>query len=343
MDNLFSWLNSLLNFQKVAAITVPGATVALALLLLFMPSEKLSFSGYDFPADSSLGVPRVCNALSREDAMESGDAGRMTLTDYTGIQSRRWQIEHCVRELQLSLIEQQRRAADHRPTIDAQTKAANAFNARFQQAADSGSDLAGEFKAQRDAALRALDSLRADSARIAIRTAYLTALAQRWGTEQTAIGARLKLVDAGEVFTDFAQKLTSKIILFTLVAIAIGFILSPLNQAIINIAYDDQLIDDLNAANRKKGLMKVSTSTQHENEPWLNPNYAVGLKLITQDDVDVVRKRYYFGAELTVGMIAPLILLAIACASYEVRRYPDAGLALTPRAAADSAMSKYAK
>ncbi len=343
MDNLFSWLNSLLNFQKAAAITVPGATVALALLLLFMPSEKLTFSGYDFPADSSLGVPRVCNALSREDAMESGDAGRMTLTDYTSIQSRRWQIEHCVRELQLALIDQQRRAADHRPSIDAQTRTATAFNARFQQAADSGSDLAADFKTQRDAALRALDSLRADSARIAIRTAYLTSLAQRWGTEQTAIGARLKLVDAGEVFTDFAQKLTSKIILFTLVAIAIGFILSPFNQAIINIAYDDTTVDDLNEAGVKRGLMKVSKSDDHTKEPWLNPNYAVGLKLITQDDVDTVRKRYYYAAELTVGMIVPLILLAVACASYEVKRYPDSGLAPTPRAAADSAMIKYAR
>src|SRR5471032_3519317 len=131
MTALLTFLESFIDLQKAASITVPGVVAAFAVILLAWPTESLVFQGYTFQAPAQVSVPAVCDALSREAATGSGGEGRMSVPDYSSVQARRWQIEDCLRQLQALIIREQQNIVSLAARIDSEQKRATEAQAKY--------------------------------------------------------------------------------------------------------------------------------------------------------------------------------------------------------------------
>jgi hypothetical protein len=328
MTALLGWLKSFIDLQKAASITVPGVVAAFAVILLAWPSGSLVFEGYPFERPGPVRVPAICDALSQETATVSGGEGRMTVRDYSSVQARRWQIEDCVRQLQALIIADQQNVASLGPRIDLEQKRATEAQAKYVEYRDKFNTLADGFKRESELSLAAAGLLRDESKASEARVAFYTALSGRWADEQKRITERLDAVNAGEVFADLVGKVTQRLLYVAILAVTIGFILDPFNKAIFSVFYSTDRVKLLNARLGAQGIVVVPPSARaaaaSRAKPYmLNVNYALGLKLISQDDVNALENRYYYSALLSVGMILPTALLLIATALFVNSRYPD--------------------
>ena len=331
MTALLTWLKSFIDLQKAASITVPGVVGAFAIILFAWPTESLIFQGYTFPTPADVRTPAVCDALSREAATASGSEGRMSATDYSAVQARRWQIEDCVRQLQALIIGEQQTIASLAARIAAEQKRATEAQGKYAEYRDKFNSLAESFRREAQRAQSTASMLSEDSKGSEARVAYYTNLSARWNDEQKEIVERLKAVNGGEVFADIVGKVTQRVLYVAILAITIGFILDPLNRAFFNVFYSPNQIRLLNALSASKGAIVLPPTAKRSKRDgrkivMLNINYALGLKLISQDDVDALQNRYYYTAQLTIGLILPTALLLAATALFLNARYPDQSL-----------------
>jgi hypothetical protein len=329
MAALLAFLKSFIDLQKAASITVPGVVASFAVILLAWPSASLVYEGYAFPTSVGMRVPAVCDSLSQEAATVSGGDGRMTAPDYSSVQTRRWRIEDCIRQLQALIIADQQNVASLASRIELEQKRATDAQAKYADYRDKLNALADNFKRESERALATATSLREESKASEARVAFYTGLSARWSEEQKALSERLNAVNAGEVFADLVGKVTQRVLYVAILAVTIGFILDPLNKAIFAVFYSTDRVKLLNAKLAAQGIVVVPPSTPVApiaNAPKphiLNVNYALGLKLISQDDVAALENRYYYSAVLSVGMIVPTILLLVGVALFVNSRYPD--------------------
>lgn len=328
MNSLLSFLKGFIDLQKAASITVPGVVAAFALILFAWPTDSLVFQGYTFTTPPHVAVPAVCDALSKESATSSGSDGRVSAMDYSSLQARRWQIEDCERQLQTLLIQEQRTVAGLADRIDREQKHASEAQAKYIDYLDKFSTLAEKFKQDADKALATVETLKQDSKAGEIRAAFYTAMSARWAEEQKIIVDRLRAGNSGEIFADVINKIAQRALYFAILAITIGFVLDPINKTVFSNLYSTYSIRVLNAIGARLGTVVVPSTAKSRTQgrpsaDILNVNYALGLKLISQDDVDALQNRYYYAAQMSVGLIIPTAMLLLAAVLFLNARYPD--------------------
>jgi hypothetical protein len=346
MTEFLARLSSFINLQKAATISVPGLILALAIVVFYFarPVPSLEVATYNFGPAPNLDVPKACSDLSAETAPSSGP-GRLKPGDYTLLQQRRQAIDNCVRQLQSRALDAQASSARLAAQIDADQKAADDLMKQYRDYAVKGVDLAAHYQAVAQEKLNAVNGNKARAKESDSRAQIYADLVTRYSQEGKTISDRVHTGENDEPFGDFVQKLMDKALWVMLLGIVLGLALDPITRTVQSAMYNDSRIKRLNRLYKdwrpvptrsdQNSMATVTTTEVPGRSPrgsvaeasarpkLYNINYALGLGLITEDDLDALEKHYGLSSQFGFGLILPLAVLMIAAGVFMRERLPD--------------------
>lgn len=315
MGDLLTRLTNLFNFQKTANVSAPGLVVAVSVLLLLASGKPQEYKAVLYPFDAKsleeLRVPLSCLLLSQDYHATGAIAGRLSDADWTTLQKRRATIDNCTYQLQHVVQTDQADNALRTAEISASQKLHAALMKKYEDEILLASPMASRFKAEADAVLTRLrdaeGKTRTNEARIAIATSMIPRLEK----ESQAISALSHSGESEELFGDLAARASNRIMYLVLLAIACGLVIDPVASLIQPLLYSDGRVLRLNAA--VDGMLVVPRSYRMT---VYNLNYAIGLGLITETDIEFLRRRYLYQSQMLLNLVLPGALLLFSVGLY---------------------------
>jgi len=304
MGEFITRLTNFFSFQKTANVSAPGLLLAGSLLLFHAATKAPEYEvkAYDFDRAmiDDLVFPEDCLKLSQDYRTSGGTAGRIRMIDYENLQKRRSALDNCAYQLRSRIIAQQRVIAETAQVVDTNQKLAASFLTKYGEEALARNSMAAGTKAEADNYLRYANEARALNKGAEELVAFYTLLLPRLTKESDAISQISHSGEQEEPFADVTQRLSNRVMYFILLGIVCGLIIDPIMGLIQPILYSDDRIKRLNVA--VSGVQVVPGNLQLT---FYNMNYALGLGLITDADIETLRRRYMYPAQMLLNLILP--------------------------------------
>lgn len=312
MGDLLTRLTSFVNFQKIGNVSVPGIILAFAMVLMYYALNPVgTFVSGEYPFDTStiqsLDLPAPCKTLGEQNRSLRGGEGRLNKEDWAWLDKRRQFIEDCSQQARAKALAEQTNVAKLAAQIASEQKLATDFMKQYEDYALKGISLASRYRdlAMQNLALVERDAQATKSAES--RLAAFNDLITRLAADQKVVMERLRAGEQEEPFADFVTKLISKITYLLLLGIVLGWALDPIMRQVQQLLYTPGRTYRMNL--RDDG---VDVPVGDARKPEDNLNYAIGVGLITNDDVEAFRNRYGYSSQFGLNLILPLAVLLIA-------------------------------
>ncbi|MEP7298519.1 MAG: hypothetical protein ABI702_20230 [Burkholderiales bacterium] len=315
MAELLTRLTNLFNFQKTANISAPGLLVAASVLLLLASGRPQTYeavsSGFDSGAVQGLGLPQSCLSLSQDYHATGAISGRLSDKDWTMLQTRRAAIDDCAYQLQHIVQTDQADNARRSQEIVTAQKLHTALMKKYEDESLLRSSVAGGFRAEADEVLKSLRKAEAETKSNEARITFANGMLPRLQKDSEAISALSHSGESDELFGDLATRASNRIMYLLLLAIACGLVIDPIASLIQPLLYTDGRVLQLNAT--VDGMLVVPRSYRMT---VYNVNYALGLGLITEADLEFLRQRYLYQSQMLLNLILPGALLLVSAGLY---------------------------
>jgi len=316
MGEFLTRLTSFFNFHKTVNVSAPGLMVAGALLLFNAARNTQTYPEYtppDFDKQTmeELRFPEPCKALSTDFHPSRATSGRPSPDDWTKLQKRRATMDDCSYRLQQLIRTDQSAITQTAQQIVATQKIYASLMKRYEEEVLVASPLANATLALATEKGDTLQSQEAEAKRLELGVAFAKGMIPRLAQESEAIS---KLSHTGEQdgpFGDVVSQLSNHVMYFLIFGILCGLVLDPIMSLIQPLLYTDARVLRANAS--VNGVLVVP---RHFQFTAYNVNYALGLGLITEAEVESLRRRYMYPSQMLLNLILPGILLLIATGLY---------------------------
>jgi len=320
MADFLSQISKFFDFQKTVAVSVSGTIMAFAIVLiyyavnppeLFEPRVTLEF---DPATVKNLNLPEPCNTLLIKLRSLRGGSGRLDQDEWQWLYNRRILMENCSQQLRTRVVDEQNKVAKLGADLEAQQKLAAAFMKQYEEYRLKGISLAGQYKTLGEDALKQVNDKRAESKRSEGLLAVYNDLLTRVNADLKTLVERVREAEQDEPFADVVTKLTNRLVYILLFGVVIGAALDPIMLQMQQLLYTKGRTYRMNERNRALGNAPVAVGQARKPED--NVNYAIGLGLITQQDVDALDVRYNRSSQFGLSLVLPLAVLLVAIGLY---------------------------
>jgi hypothetical protein len=321
MAEFLKGIASFFDFQKVAGVSVSGLIMAFAIVLmyyaltppqLFTANEILAFDGETVKA---LRLPEPCNTLLTDARSLRGGAGRLDERDWQWLNSRRFLMENCSQQLRNRVVLEQNSIAKLTASIEANQKLSAAFMKQYEEYSLKGIPLADRYSRLATQALAAANKDREAAKHSEGLIAVYNDLLARVSADLKTLVDRVRAAEQDEPFADLVTRLTSRLMYLVLFGVVVGVALDPIMRQLQQLLYTKGRVYRFNLTHDG-----APVAVGNARMPEDNVNYALGLGLIKQEDVDALDARYNRSAQFGLSLVLPLAVLLVAIGLYVDKR-----------------------
>jgi hypothetical protein len=305
MGEFLTRLTSFFNFQKTANVSAPGLIAAGAVFLFFFSAPPQHYDQVDriFSKESVdlmgfSNLSKSCEVLSYDWHAKGGIGGRLLSDDWTTLQQRRNYIDDCTYTLQQRIITDLKTIAQTSAQVEAEQKLLTSLAKRQEDELLSGQSFAKQTQRQVAEIEGDLSTKRADAKRAETRVAFYNSVLPRLGQEAKEIAQIVHAGDNVEPFEAVATRFGTNFMAFVLFAIVCGVVIDPIMALIQPVLYTDKRMRRLNAA-----VQGVRVAPREANLTAYSLNYARGLGLLTDADIEALMRQYLYPSQMLLNLI----------------------------------------
>jgi hypothetical protein len=236
--------------------------------------------------------------LSYDWHAKGGIGGRLRSEDWATLQQRRKEVDDCTYTLQQRIIDDLETIAKTSAQIEADQKLATSLAKQYEDEALKGLSSAPRTLTQAEHFQGKVNENRAVVKQAETRVAFFNSVLPRLGQEAKDLAQAVHAGDTVEPFEAVATKFGGNAMAFILFAIVCGLVIDPIMALIQPVLYTDQRIKRLNAA-----LQGVRVPPKRANITAYNLNYARGLGLLTDADVEALKQQYLYPSQMLLNLI----------------------------------------
>ena len=304
MGDFLTRLTGLVNFQKTANVSAPGVIAAAAVLLFFFSGSPPSYEPpiRTFSKDAielmKFEHSKSCEVLSYDWHAKGGIGGRLRSEDWATLQQRRKEVDDCTYTLQQRIIADLKTIAETSAQVEADQKLATSLAKQYEDEELSGRSFADKTKRLAVHYQGEVNKNRATVKQAETRVAFFNSMLPRLAQEGKELAQIVHAGDSVEPFEAITTRFGGNAMAFILFAIVCGLVIDPVMALIQPVLYTDQRLRRLNAA-----VQGVRVAPQGANITAYNLNYARGLGLLTDADVDALTRQYLYPSQMLLNLI----------------------------------------
>lgn len=238
MGDLVTRFTNLFNLSKTVAVTVPGIVAAVAIGIMLRP----------IPPKDEIAVP-VPNTdctfaqeeLVRPNTLSLSDYRSTAVSHQNKLEVSRRRLQDCILQRTSELGKEEADIADKQLEIVLRTKERDVFEKKYLHYVESLGQLRDAYESNMQAHTEQIMAIRRSilEAELAAKQRQLTI--DRLKEDLKIVDERL--ADPGRLrpalgVTDYFEGLTSKVLAFVLLAMALGFTLDPINRGFFGALFD---------------------------------------------------------------------------------------------------------
>lgn len=316
MTELLGRIAKLLDLGKLATLTGPGILMAIALLLLLRPVRPADIVISRTQSNSN-EIPAECRQFRPLNLDSRKEAEKKFVQ--SALEARNRALEGCLAALAREVRNVDAEIAAIVPKIVPEDKLAQTFLDQYEKYLKENNDLAGEARDKYQAFKGRADGYRRRSEEKKLRKSELQTEIELRTADLKDVGEKQKQPNRlrNLSFGDFASQLSDSLVYISLLGLLAGLLLDPINKSIFQFLYT-QLESALTRSmpTGEKAIDVFGLEIIKIDDHALQPNFAIGKKLISHEDLEAIINGRYRQAEVSFGLLIPVVTLILAYLRY---------------------------